>query len=306
MNNKITIRYRVEYSFTILYHLLSRVVPLRIWLFLGKCLGLLFYFLDRHHRKITLRNLRFAYGKEKDEKEIRLLARKNFQQFGMIGHEWIRLLGLTNKNLNKICNRIYVEGQKHLIAAREKNRSIILLSAHFGNWEYAHLFFSSTINHLNFIVRRIDNPILERERVAYNQHFGVRILYKENGLRTAIRNLKKGEDLIIFTDRKADLREGIPCQFFGKKTSTIPLVAALAKKFHIPVVPMFIVRCKDMVHHRIIFLPELKVGYNNGQSVSECTQLQNDITEKVIRKYSDHWLWFHRKWKCYHPEIYES
>jgi lauroyl/myristoyl acyltransferase len=29
------------------------------------------------------------------------------------------------------------------------------------------------------------------------------------------------------------------------------------------------------------------------------------VIEKMIREYPDHWLWIHRKWKCYHPEIYE-
>lgn len=305
MNDKPNIWDNSLYAIVMLCSYLSRIVPLRIWLFSGRCLGLLFYFLDFHHRKIVLRNLGFAYGKEKDKKEIRFLARKNLQQYGMIGLEWIRLIGLNDRGLERLCSRIFVEGKEHLISAKKRNQSIILLSAHFGNWEYAHLFFSNIINPLNFIVRKIDNPRIERERIAYNQRYGVRILYKENGLRTAIRNLKKGEDLIIFADRKANLKEGIPCQFFGKKTSTMTIAAALAKKLHIPVVPMFIVRCRDAAYHKIIFLPELKVEYNNEQSVIEETQQQNDITEQVIRKFPDHWLWFHRKWKCYHPEIYE-
>ena len=50
---------------------------------------------------------------------------------------------------------------------------------------------------------------------------------------------------------------------------------------------MFIVRCEDLVHHRIIFFPELKIDYDDKkQSVSEGAQLQNDIIEirEIARK----------------------
>lgn len=305
-SNKFSISDRIVYSIALLYHLLSKVVPLRMWLFMGRCFGLLFYSMDFHHRMIALTNLRFAFGNEKDDKEIRLIARKHFQQLGMTAHEWVRLRGLKKSNLEKICNHIYVEGREHLIAAKRRKQSVILLGAHFGNWEYAHLYFSNAVNRLNFIVRKLDNPLLERERTAYNQNFNVNILYKESGLRTAIKNLKKGEDLVVFADRKASLKEGAPSQFFGKKTSTIPLVPALAKRFQIPVVPMFIIRCKDRVHHRIIFFPELKIDdIDTEKVIQDGMQLQNDIIEAVIRRYPDHWLWVHRKWKCYHAEIYE-
>ena len=285
-----------------LLHLLSIMVPLRIWLFFGKCFGFFLYLIDPHHRRIVMINLKFAYGDEKNEKDLKAIARSNFMQYGITGFEWIRLMRLTRSHLDKIKSRIHVEGEEHLAAAKKKNRSVILLSSHFGNWEYAHLYFADTFNHLNFIVRAIDNPLLEKERISYNQQFGVNILYKENGLRPAIKNLKNGEDLIIFSDRKADLREGIPCLFFNQKTSTIPIIYTLAKKYQIPIVPMFIFRSEDMTKHRIVFFPELNI---EGMDMTEAIQRQNDIIEKAIREQPSQWLWIHRKWKCYHEEIYK-
>ena len=294
--------YRIVYLVALLISLLSRIVPLRMWLFLGKCSGLLFYFVDFQHRRIALRNLRFAFGKEKDENELISLARRNFQQFGMIACEWVRLKYIGREKLQEL---IRIEGKEHLLAAKKKSQSVILLGAHFGNWEYSHLLYASTLNRLNFIVRAIDIPYLEKVRVAYNQNFGVRILYQKNGLRPAIRNLKEGEDLVVLADRKAGTREGIPCQFFGKKTSTLTLIPTLAQRFHIPIVPMFIVRSKDLVHHRIIFLPELKIEANKKEeSITDGTQQQSDILEQIIREYPDHWVWLHKRWKNYHRYLY--
>jgi len=301
MNKNPDIGLRIVDLLISLFHFISMIVPLRIWLSLGKCLGLLLYLIDGHHRRFAMINLKFAYGDEKNEKQLRKIARSNFIQYGMLGFEWIRLKGLNREGLDEIKSRINVEGEEHLINARKKNPSVILLSAHFGNWEYAHLYFADTFNTLNFIVRKIDNPLMEKERVAYNQRFGVKILYKENGLRPAIKNLKKGEDLVIFPDRKAQLHEGIPCLFFNQKTSTLSIIYTLAKKYKIPIVPMFIFRTKDITRHKIVFYPELNI---DGLDITEGTQRQNDIVEKAIRKKPDQWLWIHRKWKCYHEHIY--
>lgn len=269
---------------------------------MGRGFGLLFYFLAFQQRRIALRNLKFAFGKEKAENEIVSLARKNFQQFGMIACEWARLKYITHEELQSL---VYIEGKEHLLAAKKKSPSIILLGAHFGNWEYAHLLYASIVNHLNFIVRAIDIPFLERERVAYNENFGVRVLYQKNGLRPAIRNLKKGEDLVIFADRQAGSKEAITCQFFGKETSSLTLVPTLAQRFQLPIVPMFTVRSRDRVHHRMIFFPELKIEPGNKEkSILEGTQRQSDIIESVIREYPDHWVWLHKRWKAHHRYLY--
>ena len=301
MNKTIHIGHRIVLVLIILLHLLSRMMPLRLWLFFGKCFGLFFYLIDPSHRRIVMQNLRFAFGEEKNENQLRTIARSNFIHYGIMGFEWMRLKGLNRSGMDKLKELIHIEGEEHLIAAKKKNRSVILLSAHFGNWEFANLYFAETFNRLNFIVRMIDNPLLEKERVAYNQRFGVNILYKQNGLRPAIKNLKNGEDLVLFSDRKADLREGIPCLFFNQKTSTTPLIYSLASKYNIPIVPMFIFREKDITKHRVVFYPELNI---DGLDKTEATQCQNDIIEKAIREYPAQWLWVHRKWKCYHADIY--
>jgi len=98
---------------------------------------------------------------------------------------------------------------------------------------------------LNFIVRRIDNPLLEQARFQRNTALGVNILYKENGLREAIQRLRKGEDLVIFTDQNANRKEGIMAEFFGHPTTSLYIAPSLAQKYQVPLVPMFTVRDRD-------------------------------------------------------------
>jgi Kdo2-lipid IVA lauroyltransferase/acyltransferase len=297
--------FRIVYYMGLVYFFLGHLTPLRLWVFWGRMLGSLLYMVDAKHRKIALSNLRFAFGPEKTEKEIRTIARKSFEEFGMIGHEWTRLKYIKKEELLRL---VEVEGMENLLAAKKKNPSVIFIGAHFGNWEYTHLYYASTINRLDIIVRAIDNPFLEVLRAGYNQAFGVQILYKQNGLRPAIKNLKNGEDLVILPDQKVVPSEGIVSQFFGKTTDTISLVPALSLKYHAPIVPMFIVRCEDRIRHKIIFLPELTLdteGKDQNEIIAKGTQRQNDIIESMIRKYPHQWLWLHRKWSYHYPEIYK-
>lgn len=297
------IGHRVVHLAVLAYVSVSRVFPMKPWLLIGKSFGRLFYILDFSHRRISMRNLRFAFANEKDQSQVETIARKSFEQFGMTGNEWVLLRNMSEETLKSL---VQVEGKEYLDAAKKKNSSVILLGAHFGNWEYAHAYYASTINTLNFIVRSIDNPLLEKERVLNNQRFGVRILYKENGLRQAIKRLKNGQDLVIFADRREGYKQNIPCLFFGKLTATMTLVPALARKYHIPIVPMFIVRSSDLIHHRLIFFPEIPVNYESDkeQSINEAAQLQSNIIEKIISEHPDHWTWLHKRWKIYHPFLY--
>lgn len=287
------------------YSRVGRRFPLRLWLQLGRGLGLLAYRLDRQHRRIVLQNLRLAYGPAMAARELRSLARRNFMQFGMLAQEFARLMAWRRIGVGDLRRTVKVEGLEHLRAARAQGGAVILLGAHFGNWEYAHLFYASHVNRLNFIVRRIDNPYLEAERVACNARFGVNILYKESGLRTAIQRLKAGEDLVIFSDQKANLKEGIACRFFGHRTATISIAPALARKYQVPLVPVCSVRDRDRVSHRLIFGPALEIDPRPGpEALKANTQRQNDAIEAMIRRHPDHWLWLHRKWKTEYPELY--
>jgi Kdo2-lipid IVA lauroyltransferase/acyltransferase len=278
--------------------------PLSMGLVGGRLLGAAACRLLSRHRRITEANLKFAFRNEKSPAEIRRLVYRNFEQWGMIAFEWARWERMSRIRGGGFPYPVRARGLAHLQAARQKSEAVLLLSAHFGNWEYGHYYYGRHIHTLNFIVRRIDNPYLEACRLANNHCYGVNILYKEVGLKAAIKNLRKGQDLVIFADQKANPREGVAARFFGRRSTSIPLVASFAKKFQLPIVPMFVVRRGNTASHELTFLPELEYGPN--EDVHAITQRQNDIIEKMIRRHPDHWLWMHRRWKTEYPEIYET
>ena len=109
---------RLTHALVIAYHRLAVMAPLRTWVAWGKILGRVAYRLDPEHRRISMTNLRFALGEEKSDAELRDIARRNFEQWGMIVHEWMRLRRLDAAELASL---IRIEGREHLAAAKKKS-----------------------------------------------------------------------------------------------------------------------------------------------------------------------------------------
>lgn len=287
------------------HYLLSCGMAPASWLGVGRGLGSLLNLLAGKHRRIARANLRFAFGDSLPEEAIDRIIRDNVRQFGMIGQEFVRFMQPVDRTAEMVDTSVTVEGEEHLQAARAKSRSLILLGAHFGNWEIGHLYYARHYNRLNFIVRRIDNLRVEQVRYGYNTALGVNILYKENGLKEAIQLLKKGEDLVIFADQNAGRREGIAAPFFGHPSTSLYIAPSLAQKYRVPLLPMFTVREKDPRCHRLVFLPEIPIGCDQPkEDIASLVKRQNEALEQIISRHPDHWLWFHRRWKVDYPEIY--
>lgn len=280
----------------------ARIVPISVCLSLGRGLGTLMNQIDSRQRRVAKANLAFAFQDQITTSQIDELILRNFQQWGMIGLEWAKHSYLEKVLREPRPHLFEVAGRSYWQRAKHQGEAVLLLGAHFGNWEFGHAFYATRFNRLNWIVRSIDNPYIEKQRVTFNTRYGVNILYKDGGLKPAIKNLRKGQDLMLFADQNVNAREGADCLFFGRRTSTPTIVAALAQKYRLPVLPMFPVRKGNSGVHQITFLEPLPIS--DSDTIETICQKQNDIIEQMVRAHPEHWLWMHRKWKHYHREIY--
>ena len=271
---------------------------------IGRRLGSLIFRINSRPRRIAHINIKFALQNEVTDTQAMEMVHRNFQQWGMIALEWSKLPGLNKALQVPEPVGFEVVGRSHWQKVKQESNAVLLLGAHFGNWEYCHGYYASKLDRLNFIVRSINNKYIEKHRLACNTRLGVNILYKDGGLKPAIKNMRKGQDLIVFADQNVNEAEGVECRFFGYRTSTLAIVASLAKKYGLPVLPMFCVRKDNSGIHQITFQEPLAI--DRHVTIPEIGQMQNDVIEKMVRAHPDHWLWMHRKWKHYHPEIYRA
>jgi len=286
----------IIYLFLKGFSLFINVLPEGFALWMGRQLGTVMYFLDLEHRKVAIQNLHIAFGQEKSEEEMRSIAKKNFQNLGMMAVEFFRIPGMDLETYQK---KVETEGVDEALKVLEKNRGALLLLGHFGNWELMALMSKVIQKNILVIAKPIkSNPWLERWFIESREGIGLEVIPPTNGTLKVIRALSQNKVVGILFDQRGKRSKGIWADFFGRKVPTTPGLAVMALKSGAPVLPVFMIR-NGFQKHRLIVKKPLELIHTGDfkKDIEANTQLFNNTLESIIREYPDQWLWIHRRWE---------
>jgi KDO2-lipid IV(A) lauroyltransferase len=278
---------------------LARLLPRRVLLAAGSLAGSVGYLADGRHRRIALQNLRAAYGPERDDRELRRIARSCWRHFGRITLDTLSFPRLHAGAIGRI---VHYDGIEHIRGAYARGRGVVLFSGHFGHWELVALMQGFLGLPLALVARPLDNPELERMLARLRTLSGNRIIPKRRGVREMLRALERGEGVAIVLDQ--DAREaGLFVSFFGRPASTTPTLALLALRSGAAIVPTYAVPGPDGAY-RIVYEPEIAVQPTGDREadVRRITEACTARLESWVRRHPDLWLWMHRRWKTVPPE----
>ncbi|MBF0451694.1 MAG: lysophospholipid acyltransferase family protein [Candidatus Magnetomorum sp.] len=267
---------------------------------LGSALGRLMYRFDHRHRKVVLKNMNIAFGKEKTPGEIQQIAIKCFENLGRICFD----IGWISVSKNTL-DSYEVQGLEHLRRAHRQGKGVLILSAHFGNWELlreAGYFVHKRCGFVsNIVARRLDFLPLERFFQEVRARYGTRVLQtRKHPFRTIIRHLsdkKQKNHVVLLNDQRVDWYEGIFVDLFGLPACTNTGLARLAKKLEAPVIPLYVIRTENGFIGQ--FQPEIPWISTGDEywDLAENTLRYNKNIEEMIRKYPEQWFWVHNRWK---------
>jgi KDO2-lipid IV(A) lauroyltransferase len=264
-------------------------------------LGLVFYAIDRPHRRIVARNLRFAYP-DHPAARIRSTSRGVFKNLGITLLEMVRMTCWSPEDLLR---NVRVEGERHLLGALVDGRGTVVVSAHIGNWEVALAYAACFLGlPITAIVKRMRFNPLDRWLNGMRIRFGTRVRYKQQALTEMMNVMKRREALALLIDQ-SKRSEGVPTTFFGARAITTSVAALLARRYKSPVVPVFCIRGPqgDLT---IRVEPPLKLERSKDMRVDlqRNAQLMTEVVEKVVREHPEQWFWFHKRWKKFYPHLY--
>jgi KDO2-lipid IV(A) lauroyltransferase len=111
--------------------------------------------------------------------------------------------------------------------------------------------------------------------------------------------LKDAGTIGILADQNTLREEGVFVDFFGVPACTTTGIARLALHTGAAVVPGYAVWDESLQKYRLRFEPPLELVRtgNAERDIFESTQLFARVTEEIIRKYPDQWVWLHARWK---------
>ena len=286
-------RHRVEYLFIRLFVFLIRLLPLRVGVGFGGCLGSLYYQIDARHRRLALDHLSIAFGHTKEPAAIEQIARESYQN---LGRSIIEAIYLPQLNLSETERLVRVEGLSHYIEAKNRKKGVMVLTEHPGNWEIIPKGFWMYGFHVYDIVRPFNNPYLDRMIDGWRTQNGMTSLNKRTDVSRILGLLRAGETVGFFLDQNTARENAVFVDFFGREAATHKGPAILAHRSGATVLPVFIVR--EPSGHRMIIAPPLPIvrDGNHAENIERTTALFTKTIESYITQYPAQWLWTHRRW----------
>lgn len=260
----------------------------------GAFFGTLWYALDRRHRKTAEENIRLALGV--NGTAARRIVRNNFRHLATVFAEFPCVVRMNGRNIHRF---VEPHGIDHIRRSLEKRRGALILTSHFGNWEwmaYGAPFFLPA--RLNIVARPIRPQALNRWVTAMRERSGNRVIVKEHALIHALKALKRNEIVGFLLDHNAGKKTGLWAPFFGGYVLTHKTLAHIALRTGAPVHPVFNRRLPDG-RYRIDVAPEITPPASGSpeERAYAMTVMFNQIIEDQIRQAPEQWYWIHRRFR---------
>ena len=262
---------------------------------LGAKVGGWAYGLLKSPRKKALGNLERVFP-EKSADEREQIARDCFRHFGS---QFFESLSIERFETSNILDQFDLEGWEILEELQAQEKGYFLHTGHYGSFEMALYPCGMLLDGYHGVVRPLDNPRINADLLAVRGKFGARILSKAGvalKMRSAVRN---GNPVAIIIDQHVRPSAGVKVPFLGHPAWTSNLLASLAIKMKVPVVP-FACLPIDGGRYRLEIRPPIWADdtiEDRAEAVLDLTSRIMAEVEKDIHRRPEWWLWMHRRWR---------
>ncbi len=245
------------------------------------------------------RNLRIAFPRW-SEAQRRALIEQAFGNLAQTALEFATVDRLDQNALRALCD---IDGIEHLEEARQRTKrgGVIVLTAHFGNWELLLTMMSAHGYPIAVVHRARDNPAFDELVGSWRSESGADLLARGSAARAALRALAAGKILAMPLDQNCEPDEGIFVPFLGRLACVRDGPARIAMRTGAPVMHCFVERTPDR-RHRVRASPPIELVTEREAGSAEAALRENVVRmiepiEAAIRRAPEHWTWNHRRWR---------
>lgn len=292
-----------DFSFYILYKIvkiLFIIMPNQVAKGFLNFLTYLIQKFDGKHKLVPMENLDFVFGDGLSLERKKEIISNSYKNLAYNLYEFIINSSLSKEQLSK---KITIIGEEYILEAMKQNRSIIFITAHYGNWELLSRYFAK-YKPISVVGRPLNNQYLNKELKEKRTLDDCNILDRDGATRGLMKALKSKHNIGLVVDQHtSSSKGGIEVELFGKKALQTDVPARLAMKFDAVLLPAFAV-LKEFGKYEIIVYPPILM--DSSSSIESLTQAQADAIKKQIRALPDQWMWQHRRFKEEYPHIYKG
>lgn len=285
------------YIFYVLVWIFSWL-PLPVLYIFSDIYFLIIYYVVGYRKKVARRNIRKSFP-EKSERELRAIERRFFRYFCDLFIETLYQIHMSEKEILK---RIDIGNLDLILEQYAKDKSVMLMTAHYGNWEWGSAISLKLPSDkpLHNIYKKLNNPKFDAFMIRIRRKFKSGTIETHDLLRTMLRMRKV--DQIATYGMISDQSPWVGnvnhwMTFLNQDTPILDGTEQLAKKFDYPVIYIHIERVKRGYYKCEYFPIALEPKLT---SELEITKKYFSILEQKIKEAPEYWLWTHNRWKHSH------
>ena len=293
-----SLRHRIEYLAALAVLTFLGALPHNAARRVCAVLAMLCYALWPRLRSVGLFNLQLTFPEWSSQKRRQVL-RGEFRNLGRMLADFAHFPHWNRDNISRL---IIYEGFENFDAARREGKGVLFLTGHFGNWElgsFAHGVYGYPCR---FVVREMDNPLIDDLISRYRRSSGGDEIEKGEFARGVLRAFERGEAVGVLIDQNMLAGEGIFVDFFGRPACTTTGPARVARKTGVPIVLGLVIWDSKLKKYRLRFD---RVDWIRGADAETEIKVNTaNFTRRIedyVRRYPDQWLWVHRRWKTRPP-----
>lgn len=293
-NYQFRLKDRLEYIIFVLFSYLFRLTGLKAARGFAYILALVFYYLIPIRKKTVFENLDIAFP------NISAIEKKKiaFGSYLSFAISLVEILYLPWMDENQMKSSVEIDNVELINEKNKLGNGVILLSAHFGNWEYIAASTSLQVNKKFYIIVKNQRNKLVND---WMNKMRTRWLNEVVPLGVSVRNiysvLKNNGIAAMVADQRGP-EEGLKLEFFGKKTAVYTGPAVLSLKTGAPIIFGIPIRQKDYSYKAtLVELDKSNLPEDEEGKVKVLTDRMIKYLEKIISEHPEQWLWMHRRWK---------
>lgn len=271
--------------------LVSRI-PFRVLYVVSDLLYLLVYHMIRYRRKVVMVNLTRSFP-GKNLPDLQKISRDYYRNLCDVIVETLKTPAMSAEQLSR---RMVIRNPELPDQFFQKGKSIIVLSMHYGNWEWLLHMPCHIRHHHLFVYKPLQNPWFDGYLNDVRCRFGGETASMNIILRKLIEADKAGTPVLTWlaADQTPPWNHPFWTTFLHQETQFFEGPAKIAQRFDHPV---FIQKTRRIC--RGFYETWFEVLFENPRDVSAEKIILTYVgeTERIIREQPGLYLWSHRRWK---------
>ena len=213
-----------------------------------------------------------------------------------VARTMVELFKLPYLSKEEVAALVVAPDSEPLRQALSAGGGVLMISAHYGNWELLGAYLSGQVAPVTVVARDATDEVVASLINEARASHGVRVVGRRD-TRQMLRVLNAGGLLGVLPDQYP-AEGGAFMEFLGRPTWVFTGPAVLASRTACRVFPVFCVRDFNGPF-RLEILPEVELVHSEDrqEDIVENTRRTSAVIEQMIRAHPDNWLWLHNRWK---------